>query len=114
MQIIAFGCINMDEIEKLFEQYNGSIIKTDEGVEIKNINIIQGKKVLCSVSCEHLRHPIYKYTIHAEEKTYEIIGGLGLPCETIKSCLSALPDILKKWCFTKKEHIQMNLFDFTF
>lgn len=96
----------MKEIKSLFHQLKGTITETDNNIELTSINEIKGKKVQCSLTAHKSD---YGYSIGADEKTYELIGGVGTPCKTEQDAIKELKHLIERYNFKYKE--QLNLFD---
>lgn len=68
------------------------------------------KKVECKVSIGLLNSEKYPFFVDGEEKTYQIIGGCGCPCEDLKEVEERVNHTLNRYKFVQKE--QLSLFDF--
>ena len=106
----------MKEIIDLFSRYEGEIIQDKNEIAIiANNTIIDsgGKKherIKCEVNIHWGRINNYPFCLSAEEKTYQILGGMGCPCDDLDEALKIAEAQLDRFGFRKKLYEEVTLF----
>ena len=101
-----------DRILDLFNQYEGKIFETDNHITIENTNMIsngiKSKRVLCTVRIVHYnRRELFQWSVKAEEKGLEIIGGCALPCEDLDEAISRAKRELVRYNFSLADQTRL-------
>ena len=101
-----------DRILDLFNQYEGKIFETDDHITIENTNLISNgiktKRVLCTVRIVHYnRRELFQWSVEAEEKGLEIIGGCALPCDDLDEALQVAKRELVRYNFVLNEQTSL-------
>ena len=99
-------------ILNLFTQYEGKIFETDDHITIENTNMIsdgiKAKRVLCTVRIVHYnRRELFQWSVEAEERDLEIIGGCALSCEDLDEAISRAKRELVRYNFSLNEQISL-------
>ena len=99
-------------ILNLFTEYEGKIFETDNHITIENTNMIsdgiKAKRVLCTVRIVHYnRRELFQWSVEAEERGLEILGGCGLPCDDLDEALRKAERQLEKYNFKRVEQTKL-------
>lgn len=100
---------SQDAFTELFSHYKGITEEKPGEIRITNRNTITDywgnpKKVDCVVEV-HISFIVdpNRYSVQAEEKTLEILGGCSCGCLSKEEALSRAKIELERFCFKKKE-----------
>lgn len=102
----------MNKIKELLSQYEGNLEIKEKEIVLTDINQLKDKKVKCEISIKIDYLENYKYSLSAEEKTYEILGGVSMPLNTEEEVIKHLNHLLTRYSFNLKE--QLDLFRFNY
>lgn len=102
----------MKKIKELLSQYKGNLEIKEKEIVLTDINQLNGKKVKCEISIKQDYLENYKYSLSAEEKTYEILGGVSMPLNVEEEVIEYLNRLLTRYSFKLKE--QLDLFSFNY
>lgn len=104
--------MSMKKIKELLSQYEGNLEIKEKEIVLTDINQLKDKKVKCEISIKIDYLENYKYSLSAEEKTYEILGGVSMPLNTEEEVIKHLNHLLTRYSFKIKE--QLDLFSFNY
>lgn len=102
----------MNKIKELLSQYEGNLEIKEKEIVLTDINQLKDKKVKCEISIKIDYLENYKYSLSAEEKTYEILGGVSMPLNTEEEVIKHLNHLLTRYNFNLKK--QLDLFRFNY
>ena len=101
-----------DRILNLFEQYEGTIYEGENHITIEANNLISNtirtKLNKCTVRIVYYdRRELFNWSVEAEERGLEILGGCGLPCDDLDEALRKAEKQLEKYNFKRVEQISL-------
>ena len=96
----------------LFNQYEGKIFETDEHISIESVNLIgnnvRSKRNLCTVRIvNYNRRELFQWSVEAEERGLEILGGCALPCDDLNEALQVAKRELVRYNFSLNEQTSL-------
>lgn len=102
----------INKIKELLSQYEGNLEFKNKEIVLTDINLLKDKKVKCEINIKQDYLENYKYSLSAEEKTYEILGGVSTPLNTEEKVIEHLNHLLTRYNFKFKK--QLELFSFNY
>ena len=99
-------------ILNLFTEYEGTIYEDDNHITIEANNLISNtirtKLNKCTVRIVYYdRRELFNWSVEAEERGLEILGGCGLPCDDLDEALRKAERQLEKYNFKRVEQISL-------
>jgi hypothetical protein len=99
-------------ILNLFAEYEGTIYESENRITIEADNLISNtirtKLNKCTVRIVYYdRRELFNWSVEAEERGLEILGGCGLPCDDLDEALRKAERQLEKYNFKRVEQISL-------
>ena len=99
-------------ILNLFTEYEGTIYEDENRITIEADNLISNtirtKLNKCTVRIVYYdRGELFNWSVEAEERGLEILGGCGLPCDDLDEALRKAEKQLEKYNFKRVEQISL-------
>ena len=99
-------------ILNLFTEYEGTTYEDENRITIEANNLIgnnvRSKRNLCTVRIvNYNRRELFQWSVEAEERGLEIIGGCALPCEDLGEAISRAKRELVRYNFSLNEQISL-------
>ena len=99
-------------ILNLFTEYEGTIYEGENHITIEANNLISNtirtKLNKCTVRIVYYdRRELFNWSVEAEERGLEILGGCGLPCDDLDEALRKAKKQLERYNFKRVEQISL-------
>ena len=99
-------------ILNLFTEYEGTIYEDENRITIESVNLIgdnvRSKRNLCTVRIVHYnRRELFQWSVEAEERGLEIIGGCALPCEDLDEAIGRAKRELVRYNFSLADQTRL-------
>ena len=99
-------------ILNLFTEYEGTTYEDENRITIEAVNLIgnnvRSKRNLCTVRIvNYNRRELFQWSVEAEERGLEILGGCALPCDDLDEALQVAKRELVRYNFSLNEQTSL-------